>query len=389
MRILVLCTDQGVRVPGEKGASLHLRAVAQAHARLGHEVLLMGVAGHGEPDLPCRTWLLPHPGRAEGLERERRKLALTERFVDEGAAVAAGFAPHVIHERLALFGTAGLRLAEVTGARHVVEVNALLSQEESQWRGLVLGEVAEARERAVLTGADRVVCVSEEWTRAVRRMRADGVETVPNGVDDRVFTAPVSWAGTRARLGLGPRTSLAVFVGTLRPWHGIDAALDLLSRLPDLHLAVVGDGPGAADLEREAVARGVRGRLVLTGHLPHARAAAVLRAADVGLAPYPSVPGFAFSPLKVLDYLAAGLPFVASDLGQIPALVEEFGSGRLVPPGDPAALADAVAATLADPRARERAGEARARVLREASWPARMRQVLAGLVPEPTRAVGA
>lgn len=389
MRILVLCTDQGVRVPGEKGAALHLRAVAEAYARLGHEVLLMGVAGHGEPDLPCRTWLLPHPGRAEGLERERRKLALTERFAAEGVTAASDFAPHVIHERLSLFGTAGLRLAAHTGARHVVEVNALLSQEETQWRGLVLGEVAEARERAVLAGCDRVVCVSEEWSRAVRRVRPDGVVTVPNGVDDRVFTAPVSWARTRARLGLGPRTPLAVFVGTVRPWHGVDAALELLSRLPDLHLAVVGEGEGTAALEAEAVARGVRGRLVLTGHLPHREAAAVLRAADVGLAPYPGIPGFAFSPLKVLDYLAAGLPFVASELGQIPDLVEEFGSGLLVRPGDPAALADAVAATLADPRARERACEARARVLSEASWTARMRQVLSGLAPERPRAVGA
>lgn len=387
MRILVLCTDQGVRIPGEKGAALHLRAVAHAYARLGHEVLVMGVAGHGDPGLGCRTWLLPHPGRSTGLERERRKLALTERFADEGRDVAVDFAPDLVHERLALFGTAGVRLARASGARHVLEVNALLSREESRWRGLVCDELARDREVQALRAAHHVVTVSDEWSAAVREIRPTGVTTVPNGVDDRVFTRPVSWAGTRARLGIGPRTPMAAFVGTARPWHGLEAAVEMLARLPDLRLAVVGEV--ADDLEELARGLGVRDRVVLTGHLPHEEAAAVLRAADVGLAPYPSTPGFGFSPLKVLDYLAAGLPFVASDLGQIPRLVEEFGSGTLVPPSDPAALADAVAETLADPVARERAGEARCRVLAQASWPARMSQVLAAVRPLSSGAVSA
>ncbi|MBT9257921.1 glycosyltransferase [Phycicoccus sp. MAQZ13P-2] len=383
MRVLVLCTDQGVRVPGSKGAALHLRAVAEAYAALGHEVLLLGVAGHGDPPSHprLRTHLLPHPGRAEGVLRERNKLALVERFVTEGGPVARAFAPDVVHERLSLFGTAGLRLARATGARHVVEVNALLAHEEARWRGLGHVAVAREREHAVLSGADLVVPVSDELTAEVRALLGPDapVVTVANGVDPRPFLRPHSPGAVRARLGVPPGARLAVFTGTLRPWHGVEVAVDALAALdPDVHLVVVGDGPVRDELAARAEARGVGHRVHLVGALPHDEAVDAVRAAGVALAPYPDLPGFSFSPLKVYEYLAAGTPVVASDLGQPHALLAGLGVGRLVRPGDPADLALGIRAALA-----AGAGEAEAavavRVREEWSWASRVGDVLAAL----------
>ena len=378
MRILVLCTDQGVRVPGTKGASLHLRSVAQAFTQLGHDVLLMGVAGHTDPDVDCPTWLLPHPGRAEGRRQELNKLALTHRFATEGATAAAAFAPEVVYERLSLFGTAGLEIAATTGAAHVLEVNAMLSREQSRWRGLHHVEEASRREVLALRGADHVVAVSDEVARAVQEVRRDGVATVPNGFDEQLFTAEVDRSAVRRGLGVGPHERLAVFVGTLRPWHGVEHAIAALPHTPDdVRLVVVGDGPGAAELAALAGRLGVRDRVILTGALPHAEAVAVVRSADVGLAPYPALADFAFSPLKVYEYLAAGLPFVASHLGQIAGLVGEYGSGLLVPPGDPLALAAGIRRVVADPEAAERARRARSLAFDRCGWRARARQILA------------
>lgn len=380
MRIAVLCTDQGVRVPGDKGASLHLLAVTRAFARLGHDVLLLGVAGHGAPPPDLTTHLLPHPGRAEGLVRERNKLALTEHFVTEAGPVLADFGPDVIYERLALFGTAGQRLAAAAGARHVVEVNALLAQEEATWRGLTLAEFAVEREQAVLAGADHIIAVSAEWADGVRRLAGADVPitVVPNGFDEEVFAAPVDREATRAAYGMPPLARLVVFAGTLRPWHGVDVAIRALTALPaDVGLVVVGDGPVRDELEALAATLGVAARVHVLGQLPHDRTAAVLGSCDVGIAPYPALEDFAFSPLKLYEYLAAGLPFVASDVGQIHSVATEFGSGQLVRPGDPVELAAAVGRALADPFVAARAQQARALAHERCGWTARAQQIIA------------
>ena len=96
------------------------------------------------------------------------------------------------------------------------------------------------------------------------------------------------------------------------------------------------------------------------------------------VAPYPALAGFGYSPLKLYEYLAAGVPVVASDIGQVAEVLGGGRWGRLVPPGDPAALAVAVRSVLADPvGSRALAGVARRMALREHSWQARAEQVTA------------
>ena len=89
---------------------------------------------------------------------------------------------------------------------------------------------------------------------------------------------------------------------------------------------------------------------------------------DAAVAPYPRRSPFYFSPLKVYEYMAAGLPVVASRIGQLTELLEDGGCGVLCPPGDAGALADAspaAARSRAAPPARRRA---RTKILREATW---------------------
>lgn len=378
MRIAVLCTDQGVRVPSPKGASLHLLAISRAFVHLGHEVLLIGVAGHGVPPAEHASHLFPHPGRAEGLVRERNKLDLVERVAVEAGPVLRSFAPDLVYERLALFGTAGVRLTKQLGVPHVVEVNALLAREEARWRTLELTDLAVARETAVLRSAHHVIGVSDEVADQVRAIRGPhGVTTVPNGFDEAAFAAPSDSLATRAALGLGPQHRVAVFAGTLKAWHGVEHAIRALALLPDdVMLVVVGDGPELASLTRLTAGLGLGPRVRFTGQLAHRDVVTVLRASDVGLAPYPPLPEFAFSPLKVFEYLAAGLPFVASAVGQLREVSEEFGTGELVPPGDEASLAAAVLGSFSDPETGRRARRAQLLALRRCGWTARAQQIL-------------
>jgi starch synthase len=120
-------------------------------------------------------------------------------------------------------------------------------------------------------------------------------------------------------------------------------------------------------------ARGLS-NIVFTGPLPHPDMPAALAAADIGVAPFdisahgPLTLGFYWSPLKIFEYMATGLPVVAPRVDRIPSLVEHAREGLLYEPGAPDGLADALE-RLADPGVRRSLGEAaRERAIREYSW---------------------
>src|SRR5207245_4134920 len=95
----------------------------------------------------------------------------------------------------------------------------------------------------------------------------------------------------------------------------------------------------------------------------------LLASMDVAVAPYPALANFYFSPLKVYEYMAAGLPIVASRVGQLEHLIESEVTGLHVTPGDVAALADALERIKCELHLRARVGQAaRTKVIRDHSW---------------------
>jgi glycosyltransferase involved in cell wall biosynthesis len=155
----------------------------------------------------------------------------------------------------------------------------------------------------------------------------------------------------------------------MKPWHGVHELLSAFASVAgdSWHLVMAGAGPeDAALMARVVDEAALRGRVHLLGALPHEDIGPLLRALDVGVAPYVPSPDFYFSPLKVLEYLAAGLPVVFPDIGDLPELV---GAGGLsYSAGEVDALARTLA-LLADDAALRRslAGEARRQALRW-SW---------------------
>ena len=107
---------------------------------------------------------------------------------------------------------------------------------------------------------------------------------------------------------------------------------------------------------------------------------------DVAAAPYPALEGFYFSPLKVYEYMAAGVPVVASAIGQLRHLVQPATNGLLVPPGDAPALAQALEQLMQAPALRTKLGrEGRELVLRHYTWDGVVRQILnLANLPDPT-----
>lgn len=384
MKIAVVCSDIGIRFPGSKGASIHMQSIAKAFASLGHEVLLVGVAGHGDPPREFRTFLLPHPGRSEGVKREIRKLKFDRRMFRRVEPVVKEFAPDVVYERLALFGTVGRRLAREVGAQHVLEINALLTEEEATWRSLRLRRLARWREDRVLKEADLRLAVSEQLSKRVRARCGLEVVCIPNGVDSELFREMPSRALARQALDIPTDITLIGFTGSLRPWHGLDIAIDALAHLEGVDLAIAGDGDLQSELSARADRLGVADRIRWLGHIPHSAIPEFLAAVDVAIAPYPALEDFSYSPLKLYEYLASGTPTVASSIGQIPDVLDGF--GMLVPPGNATELAAAVRHVLDDPsEAADRSARGREWVLAHHGWTQRAQDILALITPEAER----
>ncbi|NDR54008.1 glycosyltransferase family 4 protein [Actinomyces sp. 565] len=365
MRIAYICADPGVPVFGSKGASVHIQEVVRALRRAGHVVTVYAVRrGNLVPadltDLPVHITRVNADDAAarEDAQAEASRL-LAQQALADGA--------DLVYERYSLFSGALAQLAEA-GIPGVLEVNSPLIDEQRQHRELVNEEGAVAALRAQVRAARTTVCVSEPVRRWVHgHVDAPRAVTIPNGVNpDRIRPFPED-----------PDGVVVAFVGTLKPWHGVADLLRAASLAKESWtLRIIGDGPERDALHAQAEELGLD--VDFRGALAPQEIPAALAGSAVGVAPYPDLGGEDeqyFSPLKVLEYLAAGLPVVASAVGQLPRLLD--GIGMLVPPSNPAALAAALDALAVAPQLRARRGElGRRRAEKHHSWDAVVAQIL-------------
>ncbi len=368
MRLAYLCSDPGIPYGADKGAAVHVRELVGALAAAGAEVLLIvtGVSREAPPPPEgVRLAVLPGPEKgapvSQRLDAEPNRTAwLADRL--------RRFRPLALYERLALHSAAGSRAARMLGIPHVVELNSPLPQEAARYRRLDAPGVAAALERAVLSHSALVLPVSSALVEYATSRGARRVEVVPNAVSVDRFTNP------RPRREGPP---VAVFAGALRPWHGIETIAGAWQALGSSapRLLVLGDGPGR-DLLESAGAE-------VAGTVPHEGVPGFLARCDIGLAPYARDAPPYFSPLKVFEYLAAGLAAVVADL---PGVTDVVGpeTAVVIRKGDSAALARAVAELAEDPDRRQRLGRAgRALVAAEHTWALRATRIL-GAVEEFT-----
>ena len=199
------------------------------------------------------------------------------------------------------------------------------------------------------------------------------LERLAPGVDTEVFSPTVSGEAVRSRFGLAGRPVI-VCVSRLVPRKGQDTLIRALpairSRVPDAALLLVSGGPHRAALQRLAHATGVADHVVFTGSVPWADLPSHFAAGDVFAMPCRTrrrgldVEGLG---IVYLEASAMGLPVVAGDSGGAPDAVLEDETGYVVSGRDVPAVADRVAAILADPRLAKRLGTA-GRSWVEAQW---------------------
>ncbi len=371
MKIAYLCSDPGVPVCGNKGASIHVRELTRWLHLLGHEVTVLAArtggsapAGYEVPivalqpeplDEKLVALLRADPSAGKAVARDVRSILAAASIRQRALPLLRSLHPDLVYERYALFGTAGVAVARELGVPLILEVNAPLSQEQERHRGLAYAAASRELERIILRSADHIVAVSSalaDWLVAAD-VAPEGVTVLPNAVDPARFeSGNFDPDAVRSRLGLGAEP-LVGFLGTLKPWHDVATlvrAIALLRRRkPAPHLLVVGDGPERERLEELARSQGIAEAVTFTGPVPHADVVAHVAAFDVAVVPYGHTRTSYFSPLKLFESLAAGRPVVAADVGDLGRCVKHGETGFLYPPGDAEALADAIGAMLSDP----------------------------------------
>lgn len=278
------------------------------------------------------------------------------------AAIARAEGIDILHARSRAPAWSALLAARRAGARFITTYHGTYNE----------GFPGKRLYNSVMARGDRVIAISRFIAGVVRDRHGvgeDRLRIIPRGVDEHRFdpaaVAPDRVAALRAAWGVVPGRPVVMLPGRVTRWKGQGVLVEAMARLPgDAQALLVGDAGGKAGFREELQARiaalGLGGRVRLVGHAADVPAALLL--ADVVV--HASTDAEAFG-RTVIEAQAMERCVIASDLGGPTETVEEDASGWRVPPGDPVALAAAIARVLAmSPEQRACAGaRARAAVL--------------------------
>ena len=231
---------------------------------------------------------------------------------------------------------------------------------------------------------DRIVTVTE----AIRRQLVAGglatedrVVTMPGGVDVDRFRAdalPTRDKGIRATLGLPHDVPIIGLVSGFRVMKGqrivVEAAARLAAGGLPFHLVLIGQGPFVARVRAQIEAAGLGERVSVLGFVDDLPA--TMAALDVAL--YSALESDGMSRV-LFEYLASGVPVVASRVGVVPEILEDGRTALLVPAGEPGPLAEAVARLIDDPSRRREIGSAGAALVHARYSGARLAERLTAL----------
>ena len=353
-----------VFLPKIDGITNRLAHTAAELTRAGHEVLVFapepavpehaGARVVGVPSLPFP----PYPGLRAGLPDPRILLELHR------------FQPQVLHAVgpvcLGLWAMAAARALRIpVVASYHTDLPAYLPQyglgfaQRAAWPLL----------RRVHNAAVSNLCPSRHTQRELREHGIENVGLWRGGVDTALFHPTKRSLEMRFRL-TGGRIDrpVALYVGRLSPEKNLEVLRGISDAVPGLRLALVGDGPARAKLERGFAGRPVQ----FMGFLRGEELAAAFASADLFVMPSTTETlGFV-----VLEAMSSGLPVVAARAGGIPDLVQDGENGLLYDPAEPASAAKAVAELLSHPGRRLDLAEQARRSAEQCSWQQETRQLV-------------
>lgn len=417
MRVAYIFAERDRPVLRSTGHSVHVQEMCRALAELGHQVeVLAGVRGTEArppagvrvhqlaPRLPAVVGAALRPTRRRsrgdpGTTRRPDSFAVTswtpsaitrdlsrvawwriwtEFFYRRSRRLIARERPDVLYARYVLGSSVGARLAREFQLPLILEMNASFTFPEEWWapHSPLFPRAVLQVERAMTAASSTIVVVSSVLRDHCRALGVpdERIVVLPNAADTERFRPdPRAAARIRARHGFGLDDVVVGFIGSLKPWHGVElllqAATVVARRDSAVRFLIAGEGPLREALQEAADQAGLGERACFTGYVTRDEAPGYIAAMDIAVAPYPRLERFHFSPIKLFEYLAVGKPVIISSYRDIAEVVKDHANGVLVPPGDVDRLADAILELAGDRDLRERLGaQARTTVEERYTW---------------------
>ena len=384
----ILYVASAVVAPGSHGGATHVVEVARELTLLGHELHV--VCARPNRREPARLTLpVENAGKIEFYRHCWPKFTVLATY-PQIKKLADQLSPDLVVERYYNFAGGGMLYAHRHQLPSILEVNALMldplsSPKRKIDRFLLLNRLKWWTEKQC-DWASRIV--TPLHTTVPFSIPRHKIVELPWGANVELFDPakiqPAEAKKLRAESGLPEGARVAAFAGSFRHWHGIEtlvaAAKLAIPQDDNLYFLLIGGGPLYQPIKEQIKVAGLEKRIILTGPVPYQRMPLYLSLADCGVAPFDTskhVPlreaGFYWSPLKIFEYMALGLPSIVPDFRPLNEIIRPQQEGVLFREADSADLCRALLELLSpDPAAtalRQQMGQsARTRVVEKYSW---------------------
>jgi glycosyltransferase involved in cell wall biosynthesis len=370
---------------GQDTALNHVRQFAEAVRGLGHTISVhaMNLAPSDNGRIRNRIRRSLKKSLSRYLH-EIKELWWNPRYIVRELDVVRQEKPDVILSRTGLLTASCLAVAKWSGKPLVLEVNSPACESAMYLdQYLHIPWVGEWLEGLTVRRAAEVIVVSDalgQYLKSRHNIGSNKITVNHNGADCEKFHPGLNGSRMRGQLGLDDKKVVG-FVGSLHRWRGPDffiAVMQRVGKISGVTFLLVGDGPEWKKFQQKLLMVELKDNVVFVGRVPHESIPEYLAAMDVAFVPESS---FYMSPLKLIEFMAAGVPTVSPRYKAIEELVSDGQNGFLFSPQDVDGAVHCITSALAEDNKRQKIGIAAAcKVRRNLTWRHNAERVISACV---------
>lgn len=369
------------------GAATKARELLGAIEKLGHTAYL--------------EWRTPQPnGKVTVKEKlkesfkpklqkylhEPKKLALNLQYLAQEYRIIKKQEPDILFTRLELYNFSNIILRRWFDVPLVIEADCPVTYEHTNFYGKNfkhLGNLPAKIELEVLRRAEAIIAISNILKNYYTNLgiEAEKIHVIPNGADPEKFQPGEKPSDIMKKYALQEKVVIG-WIGSLVGWSGIEnliaMALHVLEKYPNVAFMMVGGGANKEFFQEKLLIRNYAPRVILPGTVPHDEVPRYLACMDIVLAPYPKLPFWYPSSLKIFEYMAAGKAIIASDIGQVGEVIKDGKNGLLIDPDGGDELLQKTVALVENDDLRKRLGvQAHRDLLDNYTWERHAKKIIA------------
>jgi glycosyltransferase involved in cell wall biosynthesis len=359
------------RIRSREGQAVHVSGMISAFENIGFEVIVASTAKVTSAE---KKQVSSSRIRASVLGRflyDLFSILSTLRVTVEGFGRMLVRRPSFIYERSSHFGLSGVILSKILNIPLVLEVNTIYSKGTELGGAPFFGVLAMRAEALAIKSAHVVAPVSAQLSNELVSFVSEQFNV---NIEKKVIVlgnaiGRVRWEALgdlkRSQRGMSDFSEVPVIIGFLgyfRKWHRLDLCIDAIAKVRDatkvrFEVRIYGDGPIWQDLHEQVKELGLSDTVLFKGEVLGQELDRALVGMDVAIQPAATLIS---SPLKLLDYMAAGLAIVAPDQPNVRAMLCDGEVAALFKPGSVEDLARTIGSLLESPqRIKELGGAAR------------------------------